>query len=186
MLTVTGKITGLALAALLLSACVPSAPVATSEPTSAPTPVFESEAEALAAAEEAYAAYQQVSDEILAEGGTNPNRIDSVVGSDLAEVEKVGFAEFTQKGLHSVGRTTFGNMTIQSFDPEAPLGADIIRVFLCSDVSGVDVLDGSGASVVSAERPARTAFEAGFEIGSSGRTLVVSNKDVWSGDGVCQ
>ncbi|MBW4033634.1 MAG: hypothetical protein HIU88_13400, partial [Acidobacteria bacterium] len=57
----TGRLT-LAVAMLLaLVGCVPTGQHAASSPTASLTPVFASDAEALAAAEKAYAAYLKVS-----------------------------------------------------------------------------------------------------------------------------
>lgn len=171
------------LAALLLSGCLPQTHPATPSPSPTPTPVFASEEEALAAAEAAYAAYQAAVDDILTDGGVAPDRIDSVATRDAAKVEKDGFGQFSAKGYRSIGTTKFDSVLIESYDPDAPEGLDIVRVYLCSDVSGVDVLDASGASVVSPDRPVRTSFQVGFDL--VGSKLFVSSRDVWNGSSAC-
>ena len=76
---ISSGVLAMLLAAFMLSGCA-STPVPT--PTSAtPTvaPVFATEEEALAAATEAYAAYQELIDRIFSEGGKAPSRIAAVV-----------------------------------------------------------------------------------------------------------
>ena len=60
------------LGAALLAGCLPTDPPVTPPPTSDLEPVFASDEEALAAAEEAYGAYLAAADEILSSGGADP------------------------------------------------------------------------------------------------------------------
>ena len=179
----------LAIAALIacsVAGCLPldPAPVPTIAPTG--TPLFSSDEEALAAAEEAYGAYLAVSGQILNEGGAQPERIDEVVTPERAAIEKASYSDLGNAGLRTVGRTTFFGTVLQRFDTESPDGRDVVSVYLCSDVSGVDVLDAAGNSVVSPNRPALTPFEVAFDLaGGGGMTLVVSRKEPWPESGVC-
>ncbi|MCU1579569.1 MAG: hypothetical protein JWP19_1773 [Rhodoglobus sp.] len=177
-------VASLGLALLLLSGCLPQSPTVTPTPQPSSTPVFASDEEALAAAEAAYRAFQKTSDEILAEGGTRPERIDAFAVGAAADTEKEGFADFVRKGYRSTGLTTFDNFSLEAFDPLAAEGRDIVRAYLCSDVSGVNVVDLTGTSVVAPDRPTKTAFEVGFDLRPP-LLLVVSSKDVWDGGGVC-
>jgi len=175
-----------ALVACSVAGCLPldPAPVPTIAPTG--TPLFSSDEEALAAAEEAYGAYLAVSGQILNEGGAQPERIDEVVTPERAVVEKAGYLEFESAGRRTVGRTTFFGTVLQRFESETTDGQDVVTVYLCSDVSGVDVLDAAGNSVVSPDRPSLTPFEVAFDTADGTVvTLVVSRKDPWSDSGVC-
>jgi len=179
----------LAIAALIacsVAGCLPldPAPVATIAPTG--TPLFSSDEEALAAAEEAYGAYLAVSGQILNDGGAQPERIDEVVADEIAAIEKAGYLDLANAGLRTVGRTTFYGTVLQRFEGEPANGRDVVTVYLCSDVSGVDVLDSAGNSVVSPDRPPLTPFEVAFDLADGGfATLVVSRKDPWPDSGVC-
>ena len=179
----------LAIAALIacsVAGCLPldPAPVPTIAPTG--TPLFSSDEEALAAAEEAYAAYLAVSDQIAQDGGANPDRLAAVAGSELAITEKTGYSELQNAGLRTVGSTKFFGATLQRFEAESTDGRDVVTVYLCSDVSGVDVLDTAGNSVVSPDRPPLTPFEVSFDLANSARAaLVVSRKEPWPESGVC-
>ena len=180
----------LAIAALIacsVAGCLPldPGPLRTIAPTG--TPLFSSDEEALAAAEEAYAAYLAVSDQILNEGGADPERIDEVVTPEISAIEKAGYLDLANAGLRTVGRTTFFGTVLQRFEAEPANGRDVVTVYLCSDVSGVDVLDAGGNSVVSPDRPPLTAFEVAFDLADGGvMTLVVSREEPWPDSGVCE
>lgn len=164
---------------LLLTACGdPSDPPPAPEPTV--TPAFASDEEALAAAVEAYSAYLAVSDAILADGGANPERIYQVATSSLGADEIEGFAEFQANGFRSVGRSTFDDMRLQSFSSEA---IDAVRVYVCVDVSEVDVVDASGKSIVAPDRQTLIPFEMGFDRVAG--TLLLSSKEIWDRGSVC-
>ena len=181
--------TGVALAALatlLLSGCLPSAPVVTPEPLPTSTPVFASDEMALAAATEAYRAYLAMSDQILIDGGSRPERIEAVSTIGWAKKQMPGFREATDKGLRSTGGTTFDTVSLQRYDAGSPDGVDIVQVYLCIDVSAVNVFDSSGASVVKSTRPGRSAVEVSFDSASEGaRKLLVASVDPWPGTDFC-
>ena len=175
----------LAAAALLaLAGCAPSESHVTAAPSASATPVFASDAEALAAAEKAYAAYLKVSDDILIDGGRQPDRLLSVATKSVYADELAGFEAIQAKDWHSTGGSRADHFALQSYAPGQL--RDFVTVFLCSDVSAVDVVDSSGNSVVSPNRPSRSAFEVSFSYRAATPTrLVVSNKEVWDGGGVC-
>ncbi|MGO4104892.1 hypothetical protein AB4Y63_13135 [Leifsonia sp. YAF41] len=173
-------------AALVLSGCASAPDPVPSESRSAAEPVFASDEEALAAATEAYAAYLQMSDQILMDGGFDPDRIRPLVSRPMAESEIRGFKEISDKGYRSSGGSEFENLTLQSREEADGESSGRIVVYLCSDVSAVDVWDSNGVSVISASRPDRTPFEVVFTSNTSDpQHLIVSSSDVWEGNGVC-
>lgn len=172
----------LALTAMVGCAAAPLPPPTPS--STAAAPVFASEEEALAAATEAYAAYLSMSDQILIDGGENPERIKPFASAAMAETEMKGYANAKSKGYRSTGASRFDNLTLQSIDAAATEGA--VSAYLCSDVSEVDVVDASGDSVVSPDRPSRTPFQVVFDVAATAPPqLVVASADVWNGSGVC-
>ncbi len=179
------RIIALAAIALLLTGCVQAAPVVTAAPTPHSTPLFSSDEAALKAAEDAYAAYLKVSDQILADGGANPERIEQVATHSVFEQQKAGFSNFVDRGYKSIGMTKFDKISLQEYRPRSPEGKGVISIYVCTDVSDVDVLDQSGRSVVSASRPDRTPFEVGFDWEVDKKVLIVSSKDAWSGTDFC-
>ena len=148
-----------AIALLALTSCQPDAAPIIPDPVPTTDMLFESEEEALAAAEEAYGAYLDVSNLILSEGGANPQRLLEVAGEDVYAVELEGIRDLQAKGWHSVGASTIEDVTLQFYDATATTGDPVVVVYACLNVSDVDVLDSDGNSVVSADRPDRLPFE---------------------------
>jgi len=165
---------------VMLGGCVPTEPGAGPTPEPSSTPVFASEEEALAAAEEAYAAYLAVSDAIFMEGGADPERLSEVATGAFLDAAVAGFHETQAEGLRSTGGTVFRNVTLQMYSPESvPFG--VVGVYVCEDITAVDVVNASGQSVVSPDRPNNTLFQAVFDLGSDGR-LLLSSREVWKNE----
>jgi hypothetical protein len=170
--------------ALASSGCSPASPTPRPDPSPTATPLFATDEEALAAAEEAYRAYQAVSDLIFSEGGIGIDRLESVVTGEQLKVDSAGFRDIADLGYHSVGNTSFRDLELQS--QTSDFGIANVVVYLCEDVSGVDVLDRNGVSIVPAERPDVVRYEVGFT-GKEGqpKTLLVESREVWTA-GQCQ
>src|SRR5690606_22722214 len=98
---------------LVVSGCVPDAGIPTLPPTPTVTPVFASEEEALAAAEDAYAAYLEMSYLIASEGGLEPERIAPLVTNEQFERELESLSIYSERGLHVDGQTRFDSMMLQ-------------------------------------------------------------------------
>jgi hypothetical protein len=173
-------------AVLALTGCVQRDAIVTPAPVSSAKPIFANEQDALAAAEKAYAAYNDVSNKILQAGGLNPERIDAVVSAQLAADEIKGFQKYVERGYRSIGKTTFDHVVLQQYSPGSIHGSGIVSIYVCVDTSGVDVLDANGTSVVDTSRPSRMGFEVGFEAGPSPSHLLrVSSNDVWDSGDIC-
>jgi hypothetical protein len=158
------------------------APVPASASPTVP-PVFGSDEEALAAATAAYAAYLETSDEISNDGGIRPERIGTFVSTALLPSEIAGFSEFVDATARTVGSTSFEIVKLQSADYERIETASI-SVYVCEDVSAVDVIDAAGASLVSPNRKPFTAFEVRMVMGEKG-SLVLDERTVWKGENFC-
>jgi len=167
---------------LALAGCVPSDPHPSTSPSASATPVFASDAEALAAAEKAYAAYLKVSDQVANDGGKNPERLKSVATGSLLSDDLAGFASFLEKRWHSIGKTDLTKTVLQSADLTHG-GEGAVVVYICEDVAGVDVVDQNGASVVSAERPELQQFQVTFDLVHS--QLTPSAREPWTGTNTC-
>lgn len=168
---------GAAVLLVVLSGCDGPPPHVTPVPTPSVTPVFASDEEALAAAEESYAAYLAVSDQIFAEGGVDADRLRTVATGTFLEASLQGFQEVQASGWHSTGVSKSDSYQLQKVEP-----AGLLSVYLCTDVSDIDVLDSTGQSVVSPDRPNRTLFEVTFEVADT--HLLVASREVW-GNGQC-
>jgi hypothetical protein len=181
-------VTGLALSVgvaltLALTGCAPDAAVPTPpEPTV--EPIFASDEEALAAAEAAYAAYLEVSDQVLKAGAEDTEPLRSVVSPRFYQAELGSLEEFSAAGYRITGTTTVRDTRLQQFNPGTV--EDVVIIYLCSDVSAVDVLDGAGNSVVGADRPNQTSFEVGFDIADENPPeLAVAWREPWQGTETC-
>jgi len=171
--------------ALSASGCASEAPAADPTPTPRATPLFASDEEALAAAEEAYAAYLAVTDEIFADGGNDVAALSTVATGKQLSDDTAGFFEIRERGYRSVGSTSFTEIELQQYEADADALQSVATVYLCEDVSKIDVFDGGGVSVVQPDRPDRTKFEVTFDrSGSSSAGLLVASREVWAG-GAC-
>jgi hypothetical protein len=171
------------LVALLLGACTGS-PTPTASPTPSATaaePVFASDEEALAAAEESYERYLKVLNEIAASGNQEPERIRAVATETYAaEVESL-FNDLTANGLVIEGETRFDSMKLLERFEEDEIAR--VVVLFCSDVSETRVLDSVGADVTPATRPSRSAMQGEFTSAGPGQSsLLPEDEDPWSGE----
>jgi hypothetical protein len=171
-------------AALSATGCTPEAPAADPVPTPSATPLFASDAEALAAAEEAYAAYLAVTDAIFADGGKDPERLLEVATREVFEAQLEGYVSAANEGWTGVGSTTLDSVTLERYDPGN--ARSTVSIYGCVDLSEVDVVDSSGVSVVSPTRPNRTPIQATLDSSGGARfPLIVSGERPWTGENFC-
>ena len=169
---------------LSLGGCAPDAPAP--KPTASPsaTPLFATDEEALAAAEEAYAAYQAMSDAILVDGGEDPERLLNVATEAVYKTQLEGYKSAASKGWVSTGGTTIDTVSLVRYDPLSI--TETVTVYACIDVSDVDVVDRAGNSVVSESRPDRTPVESTFDVDAAASSgLIFSGEMTWSGENFC-
>lgn len=181
-----GRMAAVVCACLLLvplagCAAEPKPAPTTSAPTAAP--VFASDEEALAAATEAYANYQEMADEITGDGGSKPERIAPFVSEGYLNTEVHQYDGYRDAKAHSVGSTAFHVDSAQRLEYQ-DVQETAISLYVCDDVSDIEVLDENGASLVSESRVAVTPFEVGFILNGDGK-LVVDSRDVWKRESFC-
>ncbi|MGN6272145.1 MAG: hypothetical protein ACTHMQ_03555 [Protaetiibacter sp.] len=166
----------LLLIALALVGCTPTEPMPTPPPTPSEAPVFASDEEALAAAEEAYAAFLATLDQIFIDGGNGSERLLEVASEDVLEQETAGFEQLRAAGFHGTGSTR-AKLTLQSAD----LVLGEITAYTCDDISETDIVDTNGVSVVG-ER-STTTYE--YEVVFGGSPLILQSRLPWDGADVC-
>lgn len=170
--------------ALLLGGCTGS-PGASASPSPTSTekaaPIFESDEEALAAAEAALGDYLRVLNEIASSGNQDPSRIRAVATERYAaEVENV-FDDLTQNGLRIEGTTRIDSMTLVEHFEENNVAH--VVVLYCSDVSQTRVIDSAGSDVTPATRPPRSAMQAELvSVEPNQPKLLPEDEDPWSGE----
>lgn len=141
-----------------------------------------SKADVLAGATAAYSRYLVLADQILADGGLAPERIENVASPEFAKQFSSEVAQYSSAGLKTVGATTTKSVELQSWSSSG--GLLQVSLYICEDVSGVDVVDASGASVVSPNRDATTPYAVVFE-GDDIGSLILDSKDLWTGADFC-
>jgi hypothetical protein len=139
--------------------------------------LFASDEEALAAAEEAYAAYLAMSDEISHDGGVNPERIAPFVTPERLTVELNSFARQREREVRTAGNTSGELLGLQQFDDHE------VVFYVCWDASNVTVLDGGGADITPVDRDDRLVLEVVME--AVDEELLLGSDEAWSGDLSC-
>lgn len=164
-------------ATTVLAGCTsePAEPVAS--PTPSETPLFASDEEALAAAEEAYTAYLEVSDALLADPSLDLDALQAVAVGDAVVTTQAGIEELRAAGLRAIGRRAISSLEMQS-----RTDADVI-VHACEDASGVDVRNAENVSVVSPDRNPLTPFEVALSLETG--ALRVATREFWDVPGIC-
>ncbi|MEU4015452.1 hypothetical protein AB0E56_09300 [Microbacterium sp. NPDC028030] len=161
------RIAGLVAVALVLAGCAPDP-----EPAPTPTPAFASEEEAFAAAEATYRAYTDALNNV---DPADPSTFEATYAFSSGDFQQADRKNFSR--MHAQGQQILGDALVARFVGEtaSPL-LDRIVAIVCIDVSGVEVIDSAGASVVNPNRPdvyeARVVFENsphGFLIDKAGR-----------------
>ncbi|GMA92017.1 hypothetical protein [Homoserinibacter gongjuensis] len=138
--------------------------------------MFASDEEALAAAEEAYGKFLAAADTVLANGGIYDEQLAGLATDEVIANESKSFDTFRTNGWRLVGSSEF-EMTLQRY------GSDGVVAYSCDDIGGTDVVDSSGSSVVSSDRPVQVAFEVAFSLEDG--HLLLANRTRWDGSGVC-
>ncbi|MEV8254834.1 hypothetical protein AB0O95_12815 [Rhodoglobus sp. NPDC076762] len=162
----------------VLSGCAPSDATAPPEPTSTFVAPYATDEEALAAAEAAYAEYVQLSAEILRDGGKDPERILRIVTGEFTETNLADFAAFRDGERRSTGQATFDGVELQRYSSGGGY-IELVSIYVCHDVSGVDVLDANGASVVLADRLERIFMVVTFDYDPAESQLKLSSREPW-------
>ncbi|WP_042537410.1 hypothetical protein [Microbacterium sp. MEJ108Y] len=148
-------------------------------PVPTPTPAFASEAEAFAAAEEVYRAYNDALNEI---DPSDPQTFEPLYVLASGELEAADRENFSV--MHAEGHVIRGDARVVSFNGESssPLFERVVAV-VCLDVSAVQVTDAGGRSLVTPERPNVYALSVEFVAGDDRILTMDSSRRV--GDDKC-
>jgi hypothetical protein len=144
--------------------------------------VFASDEEALAAAEEAYQRYLDVTNKVGSAGWFDTDPLREVERGTALQDELSTVEAFRTKGYKQIGLITFDSVTLQRAEASLP-GQVLITVYLCLDVTDVDLVDTDGQSVIGPDRPDRQGIEA--DIDDVEQSLKVSRSEPWSGASFC-
>ena len=175
-----------AFALLALTGCQPDGPTVEPDPTPTVPPIFESDEEALAAAEEAYGRYLAVSDQITADGGSEADRVEPFVHDSLRDEIVESFEVYQEQAIRTKGSLDFDSMTLQSltFDDS---GFATVRIYACLDFTNIQVLDSEDRNVTPDSANGRVPFELAFTTqgGTEDVPLLLEESEVWTGTDFC-
>jgi hypothetical protein len=145
------RLAALVVCASILTACAPT-PEPIPDPT--PSPLFASEAEAYAAAEATYTAYNDALNAVDFRDSDSFKPVYSFLTGVAEQSTRKAFSELYAEKARTTGATVFDSFTGDSVD----LATGLVEVRLCVDVSDVAIVDGSGVSMVSPDRPSRQSL----------------------------
>lgn len=173
--TVVGVISRLAPVAVAMAVLAAVLTGCTPEPEETdPTPVFSSEAEAFAAAEETYRAYvDAVNDRRADPRSTDPQSF--LIGNAL-EVDIDTQQQLDQAGLAIVGTT----VVVSTIGLEASNDLSDVVLAVCMDSTATRVIDSAGSDVTPTERSTMTGLRVTMEL--FGSDLMISASASLEGD----
>lgn len=154
MITRTRPVVALALSLValgVLSGCAP-------QPEPTPTAVFASEEEAFNAAEETYRAYNSAYDAIRYDDPETFEAINQYTGSKMQADDRKAISERRAEGVTRSGELVVVWFRGQKFESGA------LSATACNDVSGIDVVDAKGVSLVSPNRDPMQAVRLEFAL----------------------
>lgn len=165
-------------ACLYLSGCGPINPMPTPTPsvTVAPAPLFESDEEALAAAEKVYREYLEVVDSAFATGDTS--RLDTVATGPALESAISAVERWVADGWSQVGSTNGTATDLVSFDQT------YVEIHACLDVAGVEIVTAMGGRVELGPGPEAYTVVVGITFDDRGHGRVES-EEAWDGNQAC-
>ncbi|MCL2516768.1 MAG: hypothetical protein FWD85_04860 [Microbacteriaceae bacterium] len=172
-------------AGVVLTACTPADPGthSTRSASPSPTPIFASDAEALAAAVAVYKKFEAATDAIGHDGGANPERIKPYLSASGYAFELKNFQKLQTEHVHGVGTTVLNNAVLQSRDETR--GWATVTIYVCEDLSAVDRIGPDGKSTINSDRGNFVAYEAILQ-GQSADSLLIQSNTFWSGGGICK
>ena len=125
--------------------------------------VFASAEEALAAAIAAYERAVGLTDEVGRDGGEHPERLSAGLTGDYLLQSIEAFEYMSANGLRMVGFTNPRDFELDLIQTDPTR----VHVYVCEDISNLDVIGPDGRSIVSADRVDVNYFRASFEFEKS-------------------
>ncbi|BAU31882.1 hypothetical protein [Microcella alkaliphila] len=169
---------GAGLAACADTTRIPPAPT----DTGAAEPLFASDEEALAAAVAAYEEYAAVVDALLARDAPT-TQLREVAEIKIAESTEAEIEEFLGGGYTATAPREISASQLQGRISEED-GSELVVLYVCEDLTNVDVVDEAGESVVGERTNPRTEIEVVIRVKPDFEG-VVTEREVWNGSGIC-
>jgi hypothetical protein len=168
---------------LTLAGCVQQSPHVI--PTSAPstTPVFASDAAALAAATKAYVAYLAVSDQVANDGGADSDRFDSVVTKDWLPKELASAGALVSSKRKQQGSTSAVEIKLQQRSQKGHTA--LVSIYACLDLSHVQYVDTDTGLNPSDPLSSLVPVEVDLSSSTTASKLLVERNTPWQGSDFC-
>lgn len=154
-----------ALVLIALAGCSPEP-----EPTPEPTAAFASEEEAFQAAEETYRAYTDALSQVSLEDPSTFEPVFDWLINDARTNERETLSQMSAAGIAISGSTSYVSYTPLSYN--AKIGEIVAN--LCIDVSEVELVDESGASLTPADRPDLQPVKVEFAPANTSTRLAIA------------
>ena len=168
-----------------LAACAESARIPPPEPSATVEPLFASDEEALAAATEAYEEYLAVSNAASANPTETPSTLKDLVSDDYLDELQKSLRNLADQGLRTMGQSQISAAALQQYvelDSTA-----LVVLYVCLDVSRVQVIDAQGQNLTPADRDPTVDLEVTFVGVKDGtEAIIVDGSEVWAEGSVCE
>lgn len=172
----------LALSIAVLSGCAsattPAPTLTNPAPLPSSTPMFSSDAEALAAAKASYERFLEVDDAISQDGGRDPQRLDAVELDPSLTIDKRGYEELSSSGKKVVGKSRIAGFKLQSASANGEVNA-----YVCLDDTAVGIVDANGSTNYPNAKNVRQTFVVTFV--PKDRQLYPSKREPWGKASPC-
>lgn len=135
------------------------------------------EEQALALAEETYAEYLAISDQIARDGGERVERLKGLVSSELFNSEVEGFEEFKESEFQLVGQSSF---TVDSVQNET---LSSFTIYVCLDRTGIKIQKND--EVTQDSESVSTVFPLVVDFRPKEKNLFIESSTLWTGENFC-
>lgn len=167
----------------LLTGCTPEPAVPTAPPAATAQPLFATDEEALAAAEAAFEEYLEVSFQVFADGGLQPERLEEVATGEVLRDDFARADRFEQEGLRQEGAPKIISTKLQSHSPGPPDEVEVVT-YVCLDATSTNVVDSNGNFAGNPDQEATVTVENIFTALVGGK-LLLEQSEIWDDGPTC-
>lgn len=169
----------------LLVGCVPAEPAVTPVPVSSTKPLFASDADALKAATDAYAAYTAQGD-LISSGQADPETMRAFVSPSQLKDEQSVFDRYKARGYTTRGSTGIDSITLENYSDRTSDSFQL-SMYVCLVLAQIRLIDSTGSDVTPASVLDKTPLEIEFVRGHKGeKPLLIDRSEAWSGKNYCR
>ena len=165
-------------AVLVMTGCASPPPLPKSQETTSSESTL-TEEQALALAEDTYAKYLAVSDQIARDGGEGVEALSQITSKAFFLENKELSVKVKQDGFRTEGATVFDSFSLQNYSQ----GSSYLTAYSCLRLGQIKVFDSFGIDVTPAGRLNDVPIEITFKLVD--KKLQINESKVWSGTNFC-